>query len=187
MIIGINPFFLQSPVAQTLPISLDTLLAETKMSFDFGHFRHGYREGVILVKINPLGFKTRVITLKEGMPLSGSYKARVPGETPRKQTGTIVASAADLPDAAEVEVVLYAERVLAEKDEPRTGCDWDIITVLAHPTPGGAPMSPGTLMANHFGASGGTDTKMSSGEFEKALRESFLYWSDKAIAEVPSV
>ena len=42
-------------------------------------------------------------------------------------------------------------------------------------------MTPATLMANHFGIDGGTETHMSPAEFEAALKASYLYWWDKGI------
>jgi hypothetical protein len=38
-----------------------------------------------------------------------------------------------------------------------------------------------TLIANHFELDGGTATGMSPEEFEWALRESVLFWKDKAL------
>jgi hypothetical protein len=187
--IGINPFFRESAKVALYPewFSFETIIEKVAEAMDKGNYKRGYRDGVLLVSLDPKGWKTRVVTLREGDRLEGSFKSRVFGELPRKQTGVVVKSIADLPDAQSVEVVLYSNETLAEKDEPRTGKEFDIITVLVHPVKGGAPMSPGTLMANHFGASGGTATNMSPEQFETSLRESFRFWSDKAIAEVQNV
>lgn len=184
--VGINPFFTETAKTELFPkwFSNEELVREVMVSFDFGHYKRGYRDGVLLVSLNPKGWKTRVVQLQDGMEISGSYKSRVKGETPRKQTGVWVESADLLPDAKCVEVVLYSRETLEEKDEARTGCEFDVITVLAHPCVGGAPMSPGTLMANHFGADGGSNTLMSAEEFEVALKASFEFWSNKAIAQV---
>ena len=42
-------------------------------------------------------------------------------------------------------------------------------------------MSVGTMLANHFQFSGGTETKMSDAKFIAALRKSAEYWKDKAL------
>lgn len=60
----------------------------------FDSAKPGYREGVVLVSLDPRGypiglgswvhFFSGVVTLDEGMTLVGSFKARREGETPRK-------------------------------------------------------------------------------------------------------
>ncbi len=81
--------------------------------------------------------------------------------------------------ARRVDVVLYRHDVLAENNEQSSDAEWEIVSVNGLPTEDEAPMSPGTLMANHFQISGGTATHMTSEQFEAALRRSFLYWRDK--------
>jgi hypothetical protein len=44
------------------------------------------------------------------------------------------------------------------------------------------PIDPMTLMHNHFGSSGGTATNMTDAELVAALRTSFMWWKDKAMA-----
>jgi hypothetical protein len=78
--------------------------------------------------------------------------------------------------------VLYHRDVLAENDEDSTGADWDIISVNGSPTTEPMPIHPDVLIANHFQLDGGTATGMSAEVFEAALRESVLFWKDKAIA-----
>jgi len=38
-----------------------------------------------------------------------------------------------------------------------------------------------TLMHNHFGSDGGTDTKMSDSDFAAAMEVSFNYWKNKGM------
>lgn len=186
--IGINPFF-KDQSERMLPfwpdnLSFTRLIAEVQENWDSRV--QGYREGVVRVPIAPEGYKTRVVVLQDGDKISGEFKSRRGDgakERPRKHTG-VTRKLQDLPQAQLVEVVLYRIDVLAEGGEERTGSEWDIITILAHPTKESAPMSVGTLMSNHFGLEGGTATKMSPEAFQEALRESFIYWADKAIAEV---
>jgi len=141
--------------------------------------QQGYRPGVILVPVPPGGFYSTLVELKEGDKLEGEYVARVPGETPRKQIRVVGRGAAS---AKYVDIVLYQRDVLEEEGEPTTGADWDIVTILARDTEE-SPMPPETLMANHFGDSGGTDTKMTPRAFEKALRESYWYWRGRAFSK----
>jgi len=142
--------------------------------------RPGYRDGVVLVPVDPEGFFCGVVQLKEGDKFVGSFTSRDDGEEPRKSIYVCSEGRTKSPCKC-VDIVLYAREILEERDEPRTGADWDIITLLGNIVEGDMPMSPTTLIANHFQLSGGTATKMSPEKFEAALRESVLYWKDKAM------
>ena len=60
---------------------------------------------------------------------------------------------------------VLAPRFLAEKNETESDADFELVSVNASPTDEETPMTPGTLMANHFELSGGTATRMTDGEF----------------------
>ena len=150
----------------------------------------GYREGVVLVPVPPIDFYTNIIQLKSGDRLIGEYKSRQDGEEPRKNIG-VMRRTESMPfynplspppthkmPAEFVEIVCYR----ADEDGDRsTDADWEIVSVNASPFPLDVkvPMTPGTLMANHFHLSGGTQTNMTPEQFEAALRESVLFWKDK--------
>jgi len=96
----------------------------------------------------------------------------------------VAAKGASKAPAKSVDIIVYSHAVLAENGEDTAGTEWEIITINANPTAeNDVPMPPGTLMANHFGASGGTATGMTAEEFEAAMRKSYEYWGDKALAE----
>lgn len=165
-----------------------------------GGVSEGYRDGVVLahIKVEPGEFYTGVVELSPGDKLVGEYKARRPGEEPRKEiyanhvpasllTGELHTDETSvyLPptktEAVAVDVVLYSHEVLLEGNENETDSDWEIVSVNARPTHGPQPIHPITLMHNHFGSDGGTNTKMSPGEFESSLREGFEYWKNRAM------
>jgi len=139
----------------------------------------GYREGVLLVPINPEGFLSSVTQLVPGQALVGRYRARQKGETPRKSTYSPFAK--KMP-AKRVDVILYSHAVLLEKMEHETSAEYEIVSVNAAPTADPMPIPTGALIANHLELSGGTATKMTDTEFVKLLRESVEFWSDKALA-----
>ena len=142
----------------------------------------GYREGVILIPVPPSGFYSGVVKLQEGDSLSGAYEPRREGETPRK---SLVADGREKMPAQMVDVVLYSSEVLAEGDEnelPVSDSSWEVISINASPEPYEVPINPEVLMHNHFGSSGGTKTNLSDEEFVAMLKNSFHYWSDKAMA-----
>jgi hypothetical protein len=143
--------------------------------------RRGYREGVLEVEVPPMRFYTGVVALKEGDKLAGVYEARRKGEDPRKHVCAVGAASSKIP-AMGVTLILYSKDVLAENKENTTECEWELISINARLTVGKEPINPGALMANHFGMSGGTATKMTDSEFVAALKESCEYWRDKAMA-----
>lgn len=173
--------------------------------FDEG--RVGYREGTWLVPVPPESFYCGVVDLREGDALVGEFKARRPGEEPRKTLlvapreggrTTPPGPATVLPDdqpeptrgdykspCMGVDVVLYSRELLESNGETCTGADWDIISVNGRTTEGEMPIEPMTLIANHFVLDGGTPTGMTPEEFEAALKESVLFWKDKALMAPP--
>jgi len=161
-------------VWENLRASIELMLAD-------GVSKPGYRDGVVLVPCNPQYFFSGVVTLEEGSELRGSFKARRAGEAPRKSVGAV---AADKLPAKSVEIVLYASTVLAEGGDnelPAEEGNWEIISINANPCEGEMPIGPNVLMHNHFGSNGGTDTGLSDEDFVKMLRESFMFWKDKAM------
>lgn len=160
--------------------------------------KQGYREGVILVPIPAEQwvdtgpgedghvehlFTCPIAELREGDVFRGAFERRRPTETPRRRVGVV---RDEMPYAKFVDVVLYRGDVLDEDTEnPRvTDCDWEIVTLLGKLTDEDQPMPTSTLMANHFLADGGTATNMSDAEFIAALKQSFEFWSNKAIVEI---
>ena len=137
----------------------------------------GYREGVLLVPVAPDGFLSGLVRLKEGDVLIGEYKARRPGEDPRKSTYALGEKA----PAKSCWVILYSHATLVEGKENETDCDYEIVSVNASPEVEDAPIPTGALIANHYELSGGTSTKMNELEFQEALRKSVDFWKDKAM------
>lgn len=152
---------------------------------NFHRAKPGYREGVCLVPVPAKGFFCGIVELQEGDKLIGEYKARRPGEEPRKSVRASRAGRSKMP-CKSVKVVLYRRDVLEEGDEDRTGCDWDVISINGSPTEGEMPIAPMTLIANHFQLDGGTATGMSPAEFERALEVSVLFWKNKAMLATQS-
>lgn len=137
----------------------------------------GYRDGVILVPIDPKECYSSTVLLKEGSILVGEYKARKEGEEPRKSTYS--ASGQKMP-AKRVDVVLYSHKALLEGKENETDADYEVISVNASPDEEEQPIPTGALIANHLQLSGGTATNMTDTEFVALLRKSVLYWKDKS-------
>lgn len=152
----------------------DQLLAIIKDNFD--NAKPGYRDGVVLVPVPPALFFSGVTSLTAGQKMVGTFESRRDGEEPRKQLRA--AEGEKLPAAA-VDIVLYRHDVLGA--DASTEATWEVISINARPTAEPEPIHPETLLHNHFGSSGGTETGMSDAELVAQLRQSFLYWKDKAM------
>jgi hypothetical protein len=184
MQITVNPFVKrQTPLSSFSHFSGDMERLPEMVKQNWSAQKEGYRDGVILVLVDPTDFFSGVITLEDGAELSGTFRPRREGEAPRKEIRA--KSALERKIAAQsVEIVLYRSDVLAEGGDNSLESsteNWEIISINASPTEGEMPISPTTLMHNHFGSDGGTATNMTDAEFVEALRSGFEFWSNKAM------
>ena len=142
----------------------------------------GYREGVLEVSVPANGFFSGIVELQEGDKLIGGFDPRYPGEAARKWIA--VPGSRKMP-AKSVTIILYSSKLLAEDGDNELDDEennWEIISINASPCVSGhEPMHPDTLMANHFGESGGTDTEMTPEEFVESLAQSRAFWKNKAM------
>lgn len=155
-------------------------LRRIRRAIENGLVTEGYRAGVVLAQIDSSGCFTGQVKLVEGDKLVGVFEARRAGETPRKTLRVFRENAEKVPSLA-VDVVLYHWSTLKEGGDNETEDAWEVVAFNARPTLAEEPIHPETLMHNHFGSDGGTDTGMSPEEFEAAMRKSFGYWKDRAI------
>ena len=144
--------------------------------------RPGYRDGVILISIDPAGFWTGTVKLEDGDVLIGKYSSRQVGEAPRRHIYVRAQDGHKKP-AMFVQAVLYSHAVLLETGENETEADYELISINGYPDLDEAPIHYETLMHNHFGSEGGTATGMDSQAFEAALKESFNYWKNHGTLE----
>jgi hypothetical protein len=126
------------------------LIQRVKNNLDKAH--PGYRDGVILVPVEPEGFFSAVTNLKASDSFSGSFSCRREGEEPRKSIWMV----GEKTPAKTVWIVLYAHSVLSEKNENESDADYEIVSVNTSPSVDEkpSPMPPETLIANHFELSG---------------------------------
>ena len=177
--IGIHPFLSRHTPESRFThwiLTNEELLQRIRDAWVF--HKPGYRDGVYEIPLNPDGFFSPVVVLKPGDRLRGIYEARTEGEDPRKVTVLDKGDRQKTP-AVGVTAILYHKDVLAEDGETFDH-DWAVLSINARITVEPEPMTVGTLLANHFHVSGGTNTGMTPEEFEAALRTSYMYWKDKA-------
>lgn len=183
--VALSSFFnkTKSDIAGYTEVCDDKLITAVQYKMGFNKYSPGYRDGVVLVRISRASLVgvtiySRVVLVDQDTKFVTVCKARVQGEQPRIKTMALVDS---LPIANYLTAVVYRADVLAEDDDRSSKADWEIVALLAQ-VDEEEPMHHATLMANHFKADGGTDTKMPPEQFESALRKSYNYWKDRAIA-----
>jgi len=158
--------------------SWDDVLDEIKDNFDKAYT--GPLNGVLYVPLNPNNYLSAVAVLEEGDELVGEFKRRRGDEDPRMSFRVKKGKA----PAKEAFAVLYSSTKLGTGDrqlDPVEG-NWECISLNAAPMEGEMPIDPTTLMHNHFGSSGGSATGLGDEAFVKQLRESFIWWRDKAMS-----
>jgi hypothetical protein len=163
----------------------EDLVYVVEREVEIGNTTPGYRDGVVLVRLIGTRFTSPLVQLQAGDRLEGSYEARREGEEPRVEI-RVVREGAEQAPAVYADIVLYASDTLAEDgdNELPTGEDnWEVVSINAgvEEDGEGTPLTPGTLMANHFHESGGTETQMSDSEFVEALRKSRAFWKGRAL------
>tara|TARA_Y100000310_G_scaffold255259_1_gene262600 strand:+ start:108 stop:761 length:654 start_codon:yes stop_codon:yes gene_type:complete len=148
-------------------------------------FKDGHRDGIILVDLMPHNIMSGVTRLTSGMNLAGVYEARRDGETPRIH---IYALGVMKNQAKSAYAVMYSSTLLSEDQsnelDPVEG-NWELVSInsACDECDTGPPIEPTTLMHNHFGSDGGTETKLSDSEFVEQLRESFDWWKNRAFCD----
>lgn len=180
LLFGINTYCLDNHTKEGKGSYYDgtwqELLDLTVENFEKG--TQGYRDGVLEVPVPSKGFYSAIRVLKEGDKLEGEYRARMPGETPRKTITALGEKSKSLCTT----IILYRGDLLAEGKEnvlPGVETSWEIVMINASPLDRPLSIPPMTLMANHFEDSGGTATNLSAMLFEQKLRESYYDWRDK--------
>jgi len=158
----------------------EEMFKRIKGAIENGRVTKGYRDGVVLAHVHASGFFTGQVRLVEGDKLVGAFESRRDGEFPRKTLKVLRDDPEKIPAVA-VDVVLYHSEVLAEDGSNEIDDGWEIVSVNARATAGEEPIHPEVFMYNHFGSEGGTDTGMTSEQFEEVMRKSFLYWKDRAV------
>jgi len=174
--IGINSFVTRQTAESRFSHFAGTLEGVAKLAeLGFDAAKPGYRDGVVLVSVDPLGFFSGVVELTEETELVSIFAPRREGEKPVIQT---TAKGGEKLPARYVELVLYRRDVLLEDGEPTTDADWELVSINARATEGEEPMTPDAMARNMANLEGGTAAAYTAEQF----MESILYWSSRAMA-----
>ncbi len=138
-----------------------------------GEFKSGYREGVVLVKVDKKlinDFICPIIKINEKTKLSAEYVKRRDNEEGYIRIRAL--NGAPL-KTKNVDLILYRNDVLKETNEEETDKQWELISF--HAIPEGTdnlPMGPVTMMRNQLQLPGGTKGFYSSEKWANSVK----YW-----------
>lgn len=135
----------------------------------------GYKDGVVLVPVNPSRFFAGVVELTTGAKIRAVYSSRQRGEAPFVQ---IEAYGPKTP-AAVAEIVLYRRDVLGA--DASSECEWEIVSINARCTLKPEPQTPMAMARNYLDLEGGTKATYTADQFA----ESIFYWSSRAMSAGP--
>jgi hypothetical protein len=145
-----------------------------KMAANVMRFPHcvrpGYKDGVILVDLDPFLFRSAIVDLDESSKLTANYAPRRPGEAPFIR----LSAKGKKQPAKHASVVLYRKDVLEENNERETDADWEIVCIKARTSDEEEPMDPYTMARNFLHLAGGTKGDFSAEDFAKSI----VYWNN---------
>ena len=135
----------------------------------------GYRDGVVLLPVDPSRFFTYTnYPMFEGMRLKAEW-ARTPGREHEPAKLQVSIREPKKPCVA-VDIVLYRKDVLEEDGDESTGADWDIVSLNGRLSNKVPPMDPLTIVRNWLHLKGGTEMKgKTAEEVLVMLCDSILY------------
>ncbi len=137
------------------------------------------REGldqVVVVPVNPAGFVSSTVEVKESTVLHAVFDRRQAHED-----GFVRVTAEGPPEEVRfASVVLYSADTVQENGGKRSGdFDWEVVCLIAGATED-EPMDPVTMARNLLEKPGGTHCEYSPREFAEAV----WYWSGRASVHV---
>lgn len=127
--------------------------------------RSGYKDGVLLVDLDPTGFYSAIVDVTDETKLNASYAPRQPGEAPFIR----LSAKADKQPAKYASVVLYRADVLEENNERETDAEWEIVAIKARTDAEEEPMHYYTMARNFLHLKGGTQGDFSAEDFANQL------------------
>tara|TARA_Y100000590_G_scaffold70816_1_gene77551 strand:+ start:4091 stop:4666 length:576 start_codon:yes stop_codon:yes gene_type:complete len=145
-----------------------------------GHYKAGYRDGVLLAKVDPSLINNYIcpfVKIDEKSKLQAKMVRRRPEEEPYIQIRAL--NGVPLKTGA-VDIILYRHDVLMETNEHCTNKDWELISFHAIPINIiEMPMGPSTMMRNQLELIGGTKAHYESEEWAKSVK----FWQEYAVLD----
>ena len=144
--------------------SLEGLIAKIEDAWAAGNHKPGFREGVVLVSVDPTGFKSAMVALEDATSITTTYEARREGEGKFATTR----AAGPTQDAKFCEIVLYTQAAL-EGDASKEQADYEIVSMNADDIEN-APMGLAAMVRNTFELPGGTKAEYPAEEWARAAQ-----------------
>mgnify|MGYP001267911412 CR=1 FL=1 len=137
-----------------------------------GDYKEGNVEGSMIVSIDPENIFTPVVKLEVGQNLVGTYEPRRGTEYPIKSVNAKMENGESKLPAKSCEAIVYL-----------IDGDYSIVSVNGSPEETPTPINALTLLRNYFkiGAEQSHGTNLTWEELEPMLKESVIYWDDKAM------
>mgnify|MGYP001160914691 FL=1 len=181
--VGISDFvYRQKPNSgktySTLDFSEIAKYAEDKLNNN--EFIKGYRDGVVIIKINDKLTKEFICPFVK-INDNSILKAEVARRRPEEEHYIRIKATNGTPlKTGSVELILYRNDVLKESNEITTNSDWELISF--HAIPNGIeemPMGAVTMMRNQLQLTGGTKGFYESEKWANSVQ----FWQKYAIKE----
>jgi len=138
--------------------SWNELLNMVEANYKKGHARDGYRDGVLLIEMQPsevcLFWTYNDYPRFEGMKLSACYEKTTGREHEPPQLKVKIEE--DKLPCKFVDIVLYRHDVLAENNENTTDAGWEIISINGRLDKEPLPIDPLTIVRNWKQLPGGS-------------------------------
>jgi hypothetical protein len=139
------------------------------------YVKPGYRDGVVIVDLPSINFRTAIVNLTEDSKLKANYSPRRLGEAPFIR----ISAKAKKQQAKYASVVLYRHDVLKENNERETDAEWEIVAIKARVSEEEEPMDPYTMARNFLHLEGGTKGDFTAEQFAKSI----VYWNNHCMCQ----
>ena len=182
--IGVNNFVKRqiqgSGKTYSKTLSFEDIAIHAKERLNKGHYKEGYREGVILAEVDTILIEHYIcpfVKIDENSKLQATMVRRRKEEAPyiqiRALNGTPLKTGA-------VEIILYRHDVLMETNEHDTDAEWELISFHAIPSSiTEMPMGPTTMMRNQLQLKGGTKAHYESVQWANSIQ----FWQEYAVLD----
>jgi len=151
-------------------LSFEEIRHHAEVQLGKGHYSKGYRDGVILVKVNKkltTNFISPMIKINMNTKFETKPKKRRDNENIYLSTKALNGKPLVL---GSVDLILYRNDVLKETNEEETNCEWELIAFYGIPEClSELPMGPVTMMRNQLCLPGGTKGEYSSKEWADSV------------------
>ena len=159
-------------------LSFEEIRYHAEVQLAKGQFSKGYRDGVILVKVNKkltTSFISPMIKITMNTKFETKPKKRRNNENIYLSTKALNGKPLVL---GSVDLILYRNDVLKETNEDETNCEWELIAFYGIPKClSELPMGPVTMMRNQLCLPGGTKGEYSSEEWADSVN----FWQTYAL------